>query len=296
MNILMTGATGFIGRNLYKRLAAKHEVFILVRPSTIYKEVGAEHIYVFEDDIDHLAGYLKENRVDGIVHLASLYLASHQSSQLKDLILSNIYLGTALLEAAKSAGISWFLNTGTIWQNYLSAEKKDEYNPVNLYAATKQAFLTISKYYTETSPLRFCTLKLCDTYGPDDTRGKVVSLFRKIARSQEPLDMSGGEQKLDLLYIDDVVEGFVHLIGLLNDNTKLLRSEYVLTSDKAISLRELAAVYETICGVSLPIHWGGRPYREREVMNPYCGYKLDGWNPKIPIEEGLVLFNNSGGG
>lgn len=296
MNILITGTTGFVGRHLYKKLAEKHDLFILVRPSTDYKEVCAEHIYIFEDDIEHLAWYLRENHIDGIIHLASLCLVTHQSSQIKDLVLSNIYLGTVLLEAAKSAGVAWFLNTGSIWQNYLAADETDEYNPVNLYAATKQAFLTMAKYYTETSPMRFCTLKLCDTYGPGDTRGKVLSLLKGIAQSGKTLDMSCGEQKLDLLYIDDVVEGFICLMNSLNEGTKSLRPEYVLTSGKTMTLRELATIYEKVCGVNLSINWGGRPYREREVMNPYRGHKLEGWTPKISIEEGLALFNKSGGG
>lgn len=70
-----------------------------------------------------------------------------------------------MLEACKKAETKWFLNTGTIWQNYNVSDKSDEYNPVDLYAASKQAFITMAKYYTETSKLRFCTLKLCDTYG-----------------------------------------------------------------------------------------------------------------------------------
>ena len=82
MNILITGTTGFVGRHLYKKLAEKHDLFILVRPSTDYKEVCAEHIYIFEDDIEHLAWYLRENHIDGIIHLASLCLVTHQSSQI----------------------------------------------------------------------------------------------------------------------------------------------------------------------------------------------------------------------
>ena len=82
--------------------------------------------------------------MEGIIHLASLYLASHRPDQVADLVNANILLGTSLLEAAKLAGVRWFLNTGTIWQNYQSPECSDEYHPVNLYAATKQAFITMA--------------------------------------------------------------------------------------------------------------------------------------------------------
>ena len=277
MNILITGATGFVGKNLIKQLQRHHNIYILVRPQSDYKELCVEHIYVFEDDIEHLAGYLKEEKIDGVIHLASLYITQHNSSQIKDLVLSNIYLGTAILEAAVNGGVKWFLNTGTIWQNYNSSDYEDKYNPVNLYAATKQAFMTMAKYYTETSDIRFCTLKLCDTYGPGDTRRKVMSLFEEIAKSGSTLDMSPGEQKLDLLHIDDVVKGFETLANLLNDKETDLRDEYVLSSGKQISLRELAAQYEKEHNVKLNINWGGRPYRKREVMKPYKGNVLPKW-------------------
>ena len=60
------------------------------------------------------------------------------------------------LTFSKKFNLKWFINTGTFWQNYQS----EKYNPVNLYAATKEAFQNIAKYYTETSSLIFTTIKL----------------------------------------------------------------------------------------------------------------------------------------
>lgn len=276
MNILVTGATGFIGKHLVRELNRTHCVHILVRSTSQWGDLGVEHCVEFNGDIEFLANYLKANAIEGIIHLASLYIAEHKPSQIKELLMSNIYLGTALLEAAKIAGIRWFLNTGTIWQNYNSPDYADEYNPVNLYAATKQAFITMAKYYTETSPLRFVTLKLCDTFGPDDTRRKIFSLFDDISKSGAPLDMSPGEQRMDILHIDDVVSGFIHLVNLLHSRQNK-RDEYVLSSGKQVSLRELAGIYSFNNQVRLNINWGGRSYRQREVMRPYIGNVLEGW-------------------
>lgn len=276
MKILVTGATGFIGRHLVKQLKADgHEVTILARHTSHYADLAPDHVIYF-DGIDAqeagtLAAQLQEARIDGIIHLASLFLSQHKPEQIKDLVLSNIYLGTALLEAAKSAGVAWFLNTGSIWQNYEAADLTDDYNPVNLYAATKQAFMVMAKYYTETSALRFATLKLCDTYGPDDTRRKIYALFEEIGRTGQTLDMSPGEQLIDIVHVDKVVDAFVALMNRLADTTAIVRPEYVVTSGERIPLREVAARFERDHGVALHINWGGRPYREREVMHPYVG-------------------------
>lgn len=274
MRILVTGATGFVGQHLLPYLEKQgHEVYALVRPSTDGSKVYTNHLYVFEDDIEHLASYLLENHVDGIIHLASLYIAQHKPADIKNIVTSNVYLGTAVMEAAIKTGVKWFLNTGTIWQNYNVEPYSDKYCPVNLYAASKQAFMDMAKYYTEVSDIRFCTLKLCDTYGANDTRRKIFALFEQIAKSGECLKMSPGDQKLDIVHIDNVVRDFEALAEKL-DNGEQLREEYVVSSGRQKSLKEIAKQYEIDHQVILNIEWGGRPYRKREVMVPYIGHQL----------------------
>lgn len=274
MRILVTGATGFVGQHLLPYLEKQgHEVYALVRPSTDGSKVYTNHLYVFEDDIEHLASYLLENHVDGIIHLASLYIAQHKPADIKNIVTSNVYLGTAVMEAAVKAGVKWFLNTGTIWQNYNVEPYSDRYCPVNLYAASKQAFMDMAKYYTEVSDIRFCTLKLCDTYGANDTRRKIFALFEQIAKSGECLKMSPGDQKLDIVHKDNVVRDFEALAEKL-DNGEQLREEYVVSSGRQKSLKEIAKQYEIDHQVILNIEWGGRPYRKREVMVPYIGHQL----------------------
>lgn len=288
MNILITGATGFIGQHLLKSLLQEHEIHVLIRPSTRWEDNFNLKKFIFNDNIEELREYLIANQIEGIIHLASLFIAQHQSCQCKDLILSNVFLGTAVLEAAKKTNVQWFLNTGTYWQNYL--HDSTEYNPVNLYAATKQAFIDIAKYYTETSDIKFVTLKICDTYGPNDPRKKLMALFKKYAESGEQLKMSPGQQKINLLYIDDVVNGFTTLVNLLCSKTQL-EEEYALSAKKTYSLQELAGIFETVSKKKLNILWGGLPYREREVMIPWQrGNIVPGWEPKTDIHQGIELF------
>jgi len=288
MNILVTGGTGFIGENLIRELIKNHEVFLLVRPNSDWSNLGVKHIFEFNDNIEQLTDYLIGYNIDGIIHLASLYLTQHETKDVKDLVLSNIYFGTALLEAAKAAKIKWFINTGTFWQNFLADSKN--YCPVNLYAATKQAFIDLVKFYAETSNIKFITLKLCDTFGPKDSRPKILNLFKRISESQEILSMSPGDQQLDILYIDDVVSGFICLINNLEEGV-LLDSEYVLSAKKRFTLKELADVYSRVSGKELNIQWGGRPYRNREVMQPWNkGTILPNWRPLIDIETSIKLF------
>ncbi len=289
MNILVTGATGFIGKALVKKLRVDNNVHILIRPNSKYENMKVQNVFVFDDDnYEDLKEYLLKNRIEGIIHLATLYIAQHKAEDIKDLIYSNIYLGSVLLEAAVVTKVKWFLNTGTIWQNYIS--DSSEYCPVNLYAATKQAFIDLAKFYVETSNLKFVTLKICDTYGKDDTRPKLFNLFKRISESQELIAMSPGDQFLDILYIDDVVSGFLFLVNCLGDEA-VLEDEYVLNAQKRYTLKELAEIYSKISGKKLNIDWGGRPYRQREVMQPWVkGNQLFGWRARYSIQDGIKLF------
>ena len=288
MKILVTGATGFIGQNLVKVLLDKnYEVHCIVRVDSNTSNISQNiTIFKYDQNIDGLIEYFNEQKFDGLIHLASLFLATHTKDDISNLIFSNIKFGTELLEACKVSDVKWFINTGTFWQNY----KNEDYNPVNLYAATKEAFENIAKYYIETSNLIFTTIKLNDTFGANDTRNKVFNLWNKIAKSGETLEMSAGEQIIDISYIDDVVLAYEVLITHLSSDQKedFKSKEFVVTNNEKMSLKELSRVFEEATNTRLNIKWGARPYREREVMHPYSnGIKVPNWNQKYTLKEAI---------
>jgi nucleoside-diphosphate-sugar epimerase len=288
MKLLVTGTTGFIGKHLVKRLLdEKHELHAIVRPSTDTAALENITPYVFTDDVVALTDYMRTQQFDGVVHLASLFLAKHESTDVKNLIDSNVLFSTLLLEATAKSETRWFINTGTFWQHYESKP----YSPVNLYAATKQAFQDISEYYLGVSTVNFVTIKLSDTFGPGDTRAKIFNLWAKISQSGEMLDMSPGEQIIDISYIDNVVDGFVRMIELLSrdDKREFAGKSFAVSSGQRMSLKELAAVFEKTTGKTLNINWGTKPYREREVMVPWeTGEPIPGWTSKVSIEAGIA--------
>lgn len=282
MNILITGSSGFIGKHLCANLKRQHKLFYVLRLHDADSCLGpkGDAFYFGENNIIELTKFISYNRIDGVIHLASLYIQSHKPTDIHNLIQSNVYFAAAVLQASADANVSWFINVGTIWQNYNVPDFSDCYNPVNLYAATKQSFIDLAKYYIEVYNIKFCTLKLCDTYGEDDPRKKIFNYFKEASKAEKPVDMSPGFQKMDVLHIDDVVSGFIALIELLSSNCTY-RSEYVLSSGMQYSLRELAANYERKFDVKLKINWGGRSYREREVMVPYKGVVVPKWKPTM---------------
>lgn len=289
MKVLITGATGFIGQNLIQLLLDKeYEIHCIVRVNSNTNKIDNRvKVFRYDGNIDHLIEYFSQEKFDGVIHLASLFLAVHTQDDIANLITSNIKFGTELLEACKKSNVQWFVNTGTFWQNF----ENEEFNPVNLYASTKEAFIDIAKYYTETSNLIFTTIKLNDTFGPNDTRNKIFSLWSKIAASAETLEMSPGEQIIDISYIEDVILAYIKLIEYLSSNQKneFKNKEFVVTNKEKLNLRDLSKVFEEVTNSKLNIVWGARPYREREVMNPYNkGITIPHWEQNYTLEEAII--------
>jgi nucleoside-diphosphate-sugar epimerase len=221
---------------------------------------------------------------DVTFHLASLFLAQHKPDDVETLIRSNLLFGTQLLEAMASRGRTLLVNTGTAWQHF----NNRSYSPVALYAATKQAFEAIIRYYVEAKEFRVITLKLFDTYGPEDPRPKLLSGLRKAALNNKPLSMSPGRQCIDLVHIDDVVNAFIIAGNRLISGVGASEESYAISSGVALSLRELVAIFQQQINANFLVEWGALPYRPREVMKPWrFGKHLPGWQAKVALEEGL---------
>jgi CDP-paratose synthetase len=290
MKIFITGGTGFIGKNLTNQLSQRgHEVVLNYNK----EKPEYKHYKIRKENIESDINFFKKEKFDGIIHLATSYFRHHEPINLENIIETNIKFGAHILECACSSNIKWFINTGTFWQHF----DDKEYNPVNLYAATKRAFEDLAKYYYNNYNLNFVNLKINDTYGPNDTRRKIFNIWDKISKNNEILEMSLGEQLIDILYIDDVVNGFIELAELLNKESNSITTgdSYALYAKKRHTLKELASLFENILKTKLNIKWGGKPYHSKEVMIPWQKDPiLPNWEPIISLEDGLIkTFKNS---
>lgn len=292
-HIMVTGATGFIGSNLVRKLLEKEFVVTAIvrderKAKIIFEEIKDRVLfYEWDNSVSNIADYMKTQRVDCVVHLATKYITQSMAEDIDDLVESNITFGMKILEAMKLAGVRNFINSSTSWQHY----QNEEYCPVNVYAATKQAFEDVLKYYTSAEGIRAIVLEIYDTYGAFDKRNKIINYWKRICETGESMALSPGEQKLNYVYIEDVIDGIVRAMKILEDMPLTMKGyevKYALSSDEVYTLKELAQIFEEVYEKKLAIDWGGKPYRDREVMEVYCGLeRLSGWNAKYNLQGGF---------
>lgn len=289
MKVLVTGATGFVGSHLCKRLVGDGwEVHAIARATSDFSQIedikDNIRFHIHDDTMENMNSIVAECKPEIVFHLASIFISEHKPEDIIPLLQSNIFFGTQLVEAMTGHDVLNLINTGTSWQHY----ENSDYNPVNLYAATKQAFEDILKYYSDANNLRVITLELSDTYGPYDPRPKLVNLLRGIAKAGNTLKMSPGDQYIDLVYIDDVVDAFLCAAKLIQKVTDKQMESFAASSGRPIRLKEFVNIFEQVFGGKLNIEWGKRPYRKREVMKLWNrGKPLPGWKAKVELQDGL---------
>jgi nucleoside-diphosphate-sugar epimerase len=292
-NIVITGATGFVGSNLTKYfLNLNYEVHLIVRPNSDLSNLNMNDsnlkIFRYDNNLNSLISFFKVTNPICTFHLASNFVAEHNSSQIDGLVASNILFGLHLLEAMKEANVRTLINTGTSWQHY----NNEDYNPVSLYAATKQAFESLIEYYVQAEEFKAITLKLFDTYGEMDRRPKLINLLNQFSRDNTELKLSPGDQKINLVHIEDVCIAYNSAMKLVSKQNNGTHKKYVVKHANSYSLKQVLNIFEKETNKKLNIFWGGKSYRKREVMQLWeKGEVLPNWEAKIGLEEGLRKFN-----
>ncbi len=283
MKILLTGGSGFIGSHLKKHLIKDNDVYEIKRKKA--NSSKSNNVFYHNGKTKELSKFFTSTKPDLVIHLASLFISEHDSSDLEKLVNDNILFSTQLLECCIKSGCKKFLNTGTSWQNF----NNKDYNPVNLYSATKEAFFKILYYYHVAHDIDCINIKLFDSYGPNDKRKKLFYHINSAVNNKDNFDMTSGNQKINILHVEDICNGFILALKLLNKKKNIFKS-YALSADKLISLKELVNKYLKINDLNLKINWGKKKYKKREVMKPWSKFELlPGWKPLIKLDKGLKL-------
>ena len=225
-----------------------------------------------------------------VLHLASHLTSSDDESQIDKLIDANISFGTHLLDALKGTSVNVFINTGTFAEYHM---RDGERTPAYLYAATKTAFCSIVNYYQAVIGYRVFNIIPYTVYGGIHSAKKLIDYIFESLDVSNAVNMSPGEQVLDFIHIDDVVDFYRTLLSNLG-NFRNNYNEIHIGSGEGITPKKIAALMETITEKKTNINWGGLPYRPNDTMFSVAPKELSGkqmgWKPSLNIQEGIRLY------
>jgi len=291
MKILITGSTGFVGRHLLPKLFGQHEILEL----TIEPEVS-QKLYdnqtkkiTITNNQEELKDTIKSFNPDIVIHLASFLTSLDDYDTMKRLFDTNIFFLGRLLDAIKDLPIKLFINTGTFAEYY---KGDNTLQPAYLYAATKTASRSLLDYYSLCYNFKYTTVVPYTIYGGDDTQKKIVDIVYDSLYSDTPIDLTPGNQILDFIHVDDVTDFY----KLLIDNHEIVphKQNFQLGTGKGTTLKEIASTLEKKTGKKTNINWGGKNYRQTDVLYAIADtthqHNLFQWKPKIGINDGIEYF------
>lgn len=281
MRLLLTGASGFLGRHIVGAFSARGDVKLaaLVRPHSSLENDKSPLLEKLEyRDFSAMTAHVRGFKPDVIIHLACDY--GRRENSLSNMIECNIALGVHLITAASKLNKPvMFFNAGTGLDDGLS-----------LYAAMKRSFVTIAKTFVRPEvALSFCNLELQQFYGRGDCVSKFPSfVFNSLQNNVPEMALTSGTQRRDFIYIDDLVSAIELLV---HQRTKLGSFESIeVGTGFAITVREFCETAKAVISSVTHLNFGVVPLREGEpdvLVADTTRLKEFGWEPKTSLISGI---------
>ena len=284
MKILLTGATGFLGRHLLASLIERgHQVIVTVRASTdlsptVLPPAPTEVWNLESGDLALL--YSRSPRIDAVIHAATDY---GRGSELPTRpFWANELLPMRLLELALRFETPTFINMDTFFNT-----GKERYDYLRGYTLSKRHFQEWGEYCASNHAIGFVNLRLFHMYGPGDNIKKFLpSLVRSCLRGGE-IPLTSGEQRRDFIHVYDVVSAIATVVSAKKPGGY---HHLDIGSGTSVPVRELVAIVNTLCGSRATLMFGALPTRDGEFQDIRAGTSAMaelGWHPRMSLQAGL---------
>ena len=319
--ILVTGAAGFIGFHLARRLAAEGWSVVGIDNLNDYydpslkearvAELRAHSNFRFERrdiaDRGDMAQLFATERFPYVAHLAAQAGVAHSAVDPAAYVDSNLVGFANILEGCRHARSRHlvYASSSSVYgaathMPLRTSDRVDE--PLSLYGATKKANELMAYAYAHLFALPATGLRFFTVYGPWGRPDMAVWLFTQAIIEGRPLRLfNSGHMRRDLTYIDDVIEAMVRLIpappgGTASDGGRSAQPPpchiYNVGNAQPVEISELADLLEKIIGK--PAKRELLPMRPIDVLETFADSsdleRATGFAPRTSIEHGLRSF------
>lgn len=310
MKILVTGAAGFIGSHLSKKLIKGGNKVLGIDNFNTYYDVDLKYArlnklvnhknFICKNidlcDKPQLEEIFKNNNFDIVVNLAAQAGVRHSIKNPQSYLDSNLIGFMNILEAVRNYKIPHLIyaSSSSVYgnsDNIPYSESQNINKPISLYAATKisneaMAFSYSHLYNFSTTGLRFFTV-----YGPWGRPDMAYYLFTKNILENKPINVfADGLLKRDFTYIDDIIDG---MTLILNKTINKKRSEiFNIGNNKPIVVNDFIKTIEKSLNKKAKINF--LPMQNGDVQQTYADIskisKYVNFQPKTDIETGILKF------
>ena len=276
MNILITGAEGFIGSHLTEKLVKLgHNVKALVLYNSFNNCGWLEDLnkrkpknlnIIYGDVRDENFIYDNTKKIDAIFHLAALISIPHSYNSYHSFVDTNINGTLNILSSAKRNKIKKVFITSTS-EVYGTAQKipineSHPLNPQSPYAATKVAADQISLSFFKSYGLPVTILRPFNTYGPrQSARAIIPSIISQVLSKNKEVKIGNINTSRDFTYIDDTVDAFVNALKSKNIQGRTIN----ISSNNRIFVKDLLVKIRQITNANFKITQDKKRLRPKKV-------------------------------
>ena len=283
--VLITGGTGFIGRNVVEELIKRgYEVHSLVYPPFAPEQDGLVQYEMNLMDTDAVAKFLKEHHFENLIHLA-WYVGP--KCHVHELNLDWTLATLNLLKNFKENGGKRFVGAGTIseyeYKYGYFLEDETPTSPKTLYGESKNSIYKIASAYCKQNGIDFKWPRIFNLYGPAEKSQRLMPSVINSCLKGEDVKVSDCLKFQDYLHVKDTAYGIVDVFE------SEIEGAVNICSGKPVQLRTIVEKIAELTNFKGEILWGAIPaaFGDDVVVGNNEKLKSIGWSQKYSLEDGL---------
>lgn len=284
--ILLTGATGFIGRHVTEELLKKGYMVYAVTNSTSLPEAkNLNQIKLNLFDADTVEKFLKENKFENLIHLAWYTGAKCHSS---DANLDWTAMSLNLLTSFKEYGGKKVLMAGSVSEyDFSHGYLKEDFTPLtnpSLYGQCKASLYNMSKVFCKQANMDFKWARIFNLYGPYEKKNRLMPAVICSILNNEDVKVSTCTKIQDYLHVFDTASAIVKLFE------SKVQGAVNISSGTPLKLKVVVEKIAELMNYQGKILYGAIPTSFEDNFVVGCNDKLVkevGWEQKYSLEQGL---------